>query len=109
MVEGFADALAEELDFRVEARNIAAVALSNAIAAPAVHRRLSTSQVLVLEFVDGVSARDAGPLLERAGTDRSGLARGLLDSMLRQVMIHGTFHADPTPGTCWCSRAGGWH
>jgi ubiquinone biosynthesis protein len=83
MVQGFAEAMREELDFRVEARNIAAVARSSTIQIPAVHRTLSTSQVLVMDFLDGVSARDAGPLL---------------DCMLRQVMIDGTFHADPHPG-----------
>jgi hypothetical protein len=63
LVQGFADAVGEELDFRVEARNIAAVAPSSAIQIPAVHRSLSTSQVLVLDFLDGVNARpvDGGP------------------------------------------------
>jgi ubiquinone biosynthesis protein len=98
MVQGFAEAMSEELDFRVEARNIAAVARSSTIQIPAMHRSLSTSQVLVMDFLDGVSARDAEPLLDRAGTDRSGLARSLLDYLLRQVMIDGTFHADPHPG-----------
>jgi ubiquinone biosynthesis protein len=97
-VQGFADALGEELDFRVEARNIAAVAPSSAIQIPVVHRGLSTSQVLVLDFLDGVSVRDAGPLLDRDEADRSGLARSLLDCMLRQMMIEGIFHADPHPG-----------
>ena len=98
LAEGFADALAEELDFRVEARNIAAVAPSSGIQIPGVHKSLSTSRVLVLDYLDGVSVRDAGPLLDRARTDRAGVARGLLGCMLRQVMIDGTFHADPHPG-----------
>lgn len=98
LAEGFADALVEELDFRVEARNITAVASSSGVQIPGVHKGLSTSRVLVLDYVDGVSVRDAGPLLDRGGTDRAGVARGLLQCMLRQVMIDGTFHADPHPG-----------
>jgi ubiquinone biosynthesis protein len=98
LAQGFADALAEELDFRVEARNIAAAAPSSGIQIPGVHKSLSTSRVLVLDYVDGVSVRDAGPLLDRGGIDRADVARGLLDCMLRQVMIDGTFHADPHPG-----------
>jgi ubiquinone biosynthesis protein len=98
LAEGFADALSEELDFQVEARNIAAVARSSGIQIPAVHRSLSTSRVLVLDFLEGVSARDAGLVLERAGADRAEVARNLLHCMLRQVMIDGTFHADPHPG-----------
>jgi ubiquinone biosynthesis protein len=98
LARGFADALDEELDFRVEARNIAAVARSGGIAVPGVHRDLSTSKILVLDYLDGVSARDAGPVLELAGADREEVARGLLGCVLRQVMIDGTFHADPHPG-----------
>jgi ubiquinone biosynthesis protein len=98
LAEGFADALGEELDFQVEARNIAAVATSSGIQIPAVHRSLSTSRVLVLDFIEGVSARDAGPVLEGEGADRTEVARRLLGCMLRQVMIDGTFHGDPHPG-----------
>jgi ubiquinone biosynthesis protein len=94
MAAGFAAALREELDFRIEARNIAAVAGSSDIRIPVVYR--STPRVLVLEWLDGLSVRDADALL--CDADRPALARGLLDTMLRQVMIDGTFHADPHPG-----------
>lgn len=95
---GFAEALREELDFRIEARNIAAMAGTAAVRIPAVHSALSTSRILVMERLDGVSARDAGPVLDHIGADRAGLARGLLECFLRQVMVEGTFHADPHPG-----------
>jgi ubiquinone biosynthesis protein len=98
LAEGFADALAEELDFRVEARNIAAVTPSSGIRIPGVHKDLSTGRVVVLDYLDGVSVREAGPLLDRARADRAEVARGLLGCVLRQVMIDGTFHADPHPG-----------
>jgi ubiquinone biosynthesis protein len=96
LAEGFAAALREELEFRIEARNIVAVAAggSHQIRIPAVHT--ATVRVLVLEWLDGVNVRDAGGRL--AGCDRLALARGLLTTMLRQVMIEGTFHADPHPG-----------
>jgi ubiquinone biosynthesis protein len=98
MASGFAEALREELDFRIEARNIAAVAGTTTLRVPAVHAALSTSRVLVMEWLDGVSARNAGVLLERNGADRAMLARTLLACILRQVMLEGTFHADPHPG-----------
>jgi ubiquinone biosynthesis protein len=63
-----------------------------------VYLAVSTSRVLVLEWLDGPSVRDAGGLLERQGADRAALARELLGSMLRQIMLQGTFHADPHPG-----------
>ena len=99
---GFADALAEELDFRVEARNIAEVAAETPAGAtvliPAVHTGISTRRLLVENRFDGVSIRDAGPLMDKLGADREALARELLRTLLDQILIHGTFHADPHPG-----------
>ncbi len=107
MTAGFAGALTEELDFRVEARNITAVsAACPAVKIPAVYPQLSTGRVLVLEWLDGVSVRDAGPFLRQSGADRHALARGLLDCLLRQVMTGGTFHADPHPGNVLVLRDG---
>jgi ubiquinone biosynthesis protein len=98
LTQGFAAALREELDFRIEIRNIAAVAGSSRVRVPAVYGQWSTSRVLVMEYLDGVSVRDAERVLAESNTDRHGLACGLLGTMLRQVMLEGTFHADPHPG-----------
>jgi len=109
VARGFAAAMREELDFRVEARNMTAVAAtwpgqqrtaSNNIQVvlPALHERLSTEHVLVIEWLDGVSLRAAGPLIERRGLDRAELARVLLRSMVYQITEGGVFHADPHPG-----------
>jgi ubiquinone biosynthesis protein len=106
MTQGFAAALREELDFRIEARNIAAVAGSSRVRVPAVYGQWSTSRVLVMEYLDGVAVRDAEPVLAESGADRYGLARGLLGAILRQVMAEGTFHADPHPGNVLVLRDG---
>ena len=102
LARGFATAAGEELDFTIEARNLTAVAQAigpgGPVRVPRVYQALSTGRVLVLQWLDGPSVRDAGPLLERLGADRAALARGLLASMLRQILLHGTFHADPHPG-----------
>ncbi|GAA1976018.1 ABC1 kinase family protein [Amycolatopsis minnesotensis] len=99
LAEGFADALAEELDFRVEARNLNAVRAActgDAIALPKVHSKLSTDRVLVMDRLDGTPLGSSGGRIPDA--DRAALARSLLDCLLRQVMLHGVFHADPHPG-----------
>ncbi len=117
LAEGFAEALREELDFRIEARNITTVAAAlaphkgreqdhQAICIPKVYPQLSTSRVLVMEWLDGVSIRAAGPILEELGLDRAALARDLLRSFLRQILRDGTFHADPHPGNVWVLRDG---
>jgi ubiquinone biosynthesis protein len=97
LAEGFAAALREELDFRVEAGNLAAVsatANSDGIVIPRAYHDLSTRRVLVMELLDGQALSKARP----ADCDRERLARDLLDSLLRQIVVDGVFHADPHPG-----------
>jgi ubiquinone biosynthesis protein len=109
VARGFAAAMREELDFRVEARNMAAVAAtwqdqqravsgSIPVVLPAVHEQLCTEHVLVIEWLDGVSLREAGPLIDDRGLDRAELTRALLRSMVYQITEGGVFHADPHPG-----------
>ena len=109
VARGFAAAMREELDFRVEARNTAAVAAawagqeravggSVSVTLPAVHERLCTEHVLVIEWLDGLGLRAAGPLIDDRGLDRAALSRALLRSMVYQITEGGVFHADPHPG-----------
>jgi ubiquinone biosynthesis protein len=109
VARGFADAMREELDFRVEARNMAAVTAtwpgqqravggSVPVVLPAVYEQLCTEHVLVIEWLDGVSLREAGQLIDERGLDRAGLTRALLRSMVYQITEGGVFHADPHPG-----------
>jgi ubiquinone biosynthesis protein len=102
LAAGFAAALREELDLRVEARNMTSVAAasdsrgSDGIAIPVPYRPLCTARVLVMERLDG---RPLAAIDARTPADvRAALARSLLDCLLRQVMLEGTFHADPHPG-----------
>jgi len=111
LARGFAAALREELDLRIEASNLTAVGAAtsqagNAVRVPAPVSGLCTGQVLVMERLDGVSLAAAGPLLDRLGADRAELARALLDSLLRQIMLDGVFHADPHPGNILLLRDG---
>ncbi|GAA4429154.1 AarF/UbiB family protein [Actinokineospora soli] len=98
LAAGFAAALVHELDFRVEARNIAAVRAAtpdHAVALPVVHEELSTDRVLVMTRMVGTPLAHAADL---PGDARAGLARTLLECVLRQITLHGVFHADPHPG-----------
>jgi ubiquinone biosynthesis protein len=97
LAEGYAVGLREELDFRIEAANLAAASAASAargVVIPRVHHDLSTQQVLVMERLDGTALSKAVP----ADGDRERLARDLLDCVLRQIVIDGIFHADPHPG-----------
>lgn len=94
LAEGFALAIREELDFRVEAGNMAAVSSSGAgaVTYPSPVSALCTERVLVMTRLSGRSVthatREQGPAL----------ARDLLDCLLRQILLEGVFHADPHPG-----------
>ncbi|MGW3995785.1 ABC1 kinase family protein [Amycolatopsis sp. NPDC004772] len=97
LAEGFAAALAEELDFTIEARNITAVAATGSpdVVLPKVHKGLSTDRVLVMSRLDGKPLTAAKDL---PAAERRRLARSLLRCLLDQVMLGGIFHADPHPG-----------
>ena len=69
---------------------------SDGIAIPVPYRPLCTARVLVMERLDG---RPLAAIDARVSADvRAAVARSLLDCLLRQVMLEGTFHADPHPG-----------
>ena len=111
LAAGFAAALREELDLRVETRNMISVAAasdsrgSDGIAIPVPYQPLCTARVLVMERLDG---RPLATIGARTPADvRAGLARSLLDCLLREVMLEGTFHADPHPGNVLLLADGG--
>jgi ubiquinone biosynthesis protein len=97
----FADRVREELDFRIEARNATEIAANLAgipqVHVPRVYDELSTSRVLVMEWLDGVNVRQ-GDRIDGMGLDRRTLADALLRCSLQQMLIDGHFHADPHPG-----------
>lgn len=97
----FAERLREELDFRTEARNANEIAAhlppDSPVRVPVVHQTMTTSRVLVMEWLDGVSIRDSDAV-DELGVDRMKLAEQLLTTMLQQMLVDGRFHADPHPG-----------
>ena len=105
LADGFAVAVREELDFRIEARNAEIVAAAcgghapdASVRVPRIHHDLSSARVLVQEWLDGVTLERAGAAADERGLDRDALARVVLGAMLRQIMRDGVFHADPHPG-----------
>ena len=107
---GFADDLAEELDFRIEARNIAEIAAAAppdaTVLIPAVHTDLSSRRLLVLERFNGVSIRDAGPSWTAGRRPRCPGPGAAAATLLEQILLQGTFHADPHPGNVLVLRSG---
>ena len=102
LAAGFAEAIREELDFRVESANMAAVVATRpddaGVAYPVPYEALCTRRVLVMQRLDGTTLSAAAPLIGERGLDAHELARNLLTCLLRQIMVDGVFHADPHPG-----------
>ena len=101
IVQQLERALAEELDYRVEARNMALFRRSLAefprLLVPKVVEAYTAERVLTSERVRGVKVNEIPPLT-RLDHDLSLLADELGKAYLKQIAIDGHFHADPHPG-----------
>jgi len=104
LAEGFADAMREELDFTVEAGNMASVAAGKSVAnnhdvvVPMLYPKFSTGRVLTMQRLDGIGLGNASKSIAERGLDAARLAKVLFECLLGQVAIDGVFHADPHPG-----------
>jgi ubiquinone biosynthesis protein len=99
LVELFAETIAEELDFRLEAENMLDVARTFAeldqrtYVVPRPHPELVTRRVLVMERLDGFSFDDVAGM-RGAGVDTEAVIRtGMIASMEGAILI-GIFHGD---------------
>ena len=108
VVAEFSAQLRAELDYSNEARNVTDVAYAFAdhrrIVVPRVHEDLSTDDVLVLDYLDGV------PLTGREGTNMAGgheLADALFTAELNAMVNGDAFHADLHPGNVLTMDVGG--
>jgi ubiquinone biosynthesis protein len=94
-------ALADELDYRVEARNAAAFRKALAefprLLVPKVVEAYTTERVLTMERVHGLKVH-AVPRIARIEHDFTPVADELTRAYLKGITIEGFFHADPHPG-----------
>lgn len=94
-------ALADELDYRIEARNAASFRRSLAefprILIPRVIEGYTTHRILTTDRIKGVKIDAISPLT-RIEHDFHPVADDLTRAYLKQITIDGHFHADPHPG-----------
>lgn len=100
VVADFADNLAEELDFRIEAQSMEAWVsglhgspLGRNIRVPQVHWEFTSERVLTMERVHGVRIDDVKAIREK-GFDGTELVKALLFSTFEGGLRHGLFHGD---------------
>ena len=100
VVADFADNLAEELDFRIEAQSMEAWVsglhsspLGRNIKVPNVHWEFTSERVLTMERVHGVRIDDIAAI-RKQGFDGTELVKALLFSTFEGGLRHGLFHGD---------------
>jgi predicted unusual protein kinase regulating ubiquinone biosynthesis (AarF/ABC1/UbiB family) len=97
-----------ELDYRVEAHNLATLRRNlerfERIVVPAPVEKLTTRRVLTMDWVEGRKVTDVDPETEEL--DGQGLAEELFQAYLQQILLDGFFHADPHPGNVFLTDDG---
>jgi len=101
VVRQIAKTLEQEIDFTIEAAHLERFAFQftnePTIHVPRVYRELTTPLVLTMEYIDGIKASQLTEL-DLASYDRAEIARRIADLVMKQILVHGFFHADPHPG-----------
>ncbi|MDZ7263869.1 MAG: AarF/UbiB family protein [candidate division KSB1 bacterium] len=101
IVDEFAKTIRDELDFVREGRNIDRFrhyfADDPTIYIPRVYWNATTSQLLTMEYIDGVKISEID-FSQRPDLDRKLIARYGAQATLKMIFELGFFHADPHPG-----------
>jgi ubiquinone biosynthesis protein len=101
VLEEFEATIAHELDYRREAANLLALAHNisefKRIRVPLPVQDYTTHRILTMDYVEGTKITELSPLAH-LDLDGRALAEELFQAYLKQVLVDGTFHADPHPG-----------
>ena len=101
VVQQFAKSMRRELDLAAEARNIQRFAEKFAddetVCIPKVYWGYIGQTMNVQERIDGIPGNQLAQA-RAAGLDLRELANNGANAVLRMILIHGHFHADPHPG-----------
>jgi ubiquinone biosynthesis protein len=100
LVDEFARAIRQELDYRLEARNAEQFHRNFAghphVRVPRVYWSYSRARVLTLELLEGVHVRDLD-LGSYSIDERRRIAYQIAEAWMTMIFRHGFFHGDPHP------------
>jgi len=109
LVDEFARSLRQELDYRLEGRNADTFRRNFAgdpqVRVPKVYWSYTRSQVLTLEYLDGIQLADLDG--RRSIAERRRLAIQVTEAWMTMIFKHGFFHADPHPANILVLEAPG--
>ncbi|MGB9721479.1 MAG: ABC1 kinase family protein [bacterium] len=101
LIDTFARMIYKEIDFLNEVTNAEKFRENflkdPKIKIPNVFKEISTSKVLIQEYIDGIKITDINRIKEN-GLNPKIIAENGADIFLKQILIDGFFHADPHPG-----------
>ena len=101
MLEEMWVAAQQEMDFLIEAAHLEEYAKLNRdvvyVTCPKVEKHLTTSRILVMEYIEGIPIDHREELLS-LGYDLREIAEKMAENYVKQVLDDGFFHADPHPG-----------
>jgi len=101
IVTEFARAMEEETDYTIEASHVEHFARQflddPTIYVPKVFRELTTKRILTMEYIDGIKA-SAMDQLKQQGYHLEEIAKRGANLIMKQIFVHGFYHADPHPG-----------
>ena len=101
IVDEFGRNVLTELDYYSEAYNgrrlAATVQDVSGVDIPRIHSGLSSTRVLTMDFVEGLTIVDVAAI-RAAGIDPVRLSEGFLAGAVKQLLVDGFFHGDPHPG-----------
>ncbi|MFO7918759.1 MAG: AarF/UbiB family protein [Anaerolineae bacterium] len=99
IVQEFAQSLRDEIDYTIEGRyadRLSDLLKEETVLIPGVHWDLTTSRVITLDYLEGIKLTQTQKLAD-VGYDLHIVAVQITQLYLRQIFIHGIFHADPHP------------
>ena len=101
IVKEFKKIINKELSFVKEANNIERFDYyfkdDNDVYIPKIYRRYSTDRILTMEYIKGIKISRIKHY-KKYNCDRKIIAKNGVNCILKQIFIHGFFHADPHPG-----------
>ena len=109
IIDGFASLLRAESDLLLEASNLEAVgralASNDAVTVPRVLKEMSSEQILVMDWIDGLPLTDLDRL-DALGFDRPHIAKTILEVYGVMIFQSDRFQADPHPGNLIAAEGG---
>ncbi|MDR3059905.1 MAG: hypothetical protein LBU84_17430 [Prevotella sp.] len=105
----FENSILSEMSFVQELINIERFRVNfegnDSIYIPKTYKELSNSNILCMEFIDGIKISDREKLIDN-GLNTTDIASAVVDLYLKQVIDYGFFHADPHSGNIFVLTTG---